>query len=233
MQKVKRKNSQPRPNPFSAIGRFIWMLTTGITQGLWWLVTQVFNGITYAIKHTAKFVWAGVQHGARGLWWLAKRPYYLLHYLLNGHVPEFETKREREVFWRIKRHYRRRKLLFINVFFFGVWLFIASNILLGGYNAWQRELARVELGYAETYERFFYNDLRTLTIITGIYIIILIAHMIFNKMSNTEDEVIGQALDEARQEVQSLPDTRHLEDYDYDDAYYDYYEDSKLKRSTS
>lgn len=58
-------------------------------------------------------------------------PRRLLHHFWVGYVPEFETRQQAEAFWRIKRHYRRRRLFYLNVICFVVIVCIVVLDLFG------------------------------------------------------------------------------------------------------
>ncbi|MEO1287241.1 MAG: hypothetical protein AAFV93_05695 [Chloroflexota bacterium] len=173
------------------------------------------------------------------LWRLIKSPYYLLHYLLNGRVPEFETQREAEIFWRVKRRYRRKRLFLMHMLLHLMGLFISFYIVFASYLNWQEALssgATFSSSYLRGLEQIYESNFATALIVMVVWTIVLIAHSAFNRIGNAEDKTVSEAFDTEymlmRQEHRStMPDVSRLEDNE--DYQYRYNKDSKLRRNSA
>ncbi|MGB7337356.1 MAG: hypothetical protein WBC91_00575 [Phototrophicaceae bacterium] len=241
MEKQKRKYGDPRPNPLMLILSFFWTLIKAIFSGIGWASQHVINGIRWAIQSGASGAWYGVQQAGQVLWWFAKQPYRLLRYILNGRIPQFETVREEEIFWRIKRRFRRQRIFLLNALGFGASLVVGASVAIIGYQNWQSAIARSD-EFIRFYRSGFYNDLFAVASITGVWMVILIGHFIFNKMGNSEDNAMKEAFDEeyrriTYQKPEHIPALQHppigrLIDnaYQDDEPYFDDNE-SKPKRN--
>ena len=100
----KRKNDDYRESLFSMLLRFLGRVMVFL--------------IKFTVVIPARWLW-------RATVWTAIAPFRLLRWLLhglniliNGRIPEFETVREREIYLRVKRRYRRRSRFITHVFAF-------------------------------------------------------------------------------------------------------------------
>lgn len=224
MEKAKRK---PQAFTFNIFGA-IFGLISSFFGGIWWAIKQVTLGIWWAIGTVANGVWWLVRNGASIAWWVVTRPYYVLHYLLNGPVPEFETAREKTIFWRVKRRYRRKRIFILHSLFYSIAAVMSVgytitnglNFLLYNMSAWEWD--------------WYVSNVTGILVVGSVWTVILGFHRYFNSMHNEEDEAVGQALAEEYARQDDAYHYAHLEDgVAYDDAdYYDaqYIETSKQKR---
>ncbi|MBZ0302432.1 MAG: hypothetical protein K8J31_21980 [Anaerolineae bacterium] len=174
----KRKNEDSRESWFSHLLRFLWR----------------------AVAFCFRF---GVVAPARGLWrvtlWAVKAPFRALGWLfrslillINGRPPEFETAREREIYRRVKRRYRRRNRLMTHLF--------AFILILG--TAWISWLASLN-DWAYRWREPYTGQVIAFTLLWAFF---LIFHYVRYRMSESEDQALETALErEYEREVRSRP----------------------------
>src|SRR5688572_21083670 len=107
MEKPKR-NQEPSPP-------LLFRLLGAIFGGLFFAVKALAYGIGWTLSNGAKAAWYLLQGIWSGGTWFLKLPYRLLRYLISGRIPNFENSRQEEIFWRIKRQYRRKRLFAFHI----------------------------------------------------------------------------------------------------------------------
>jgi hypothetical protein len=206
VEKQKRKQEPNAPlinRIFGALLRAAWALLRVTFGGAWWMLS---NG--------AKSLWSGSV-------WLVKLPYHLLRYLISGRVPRFENSRQEEIFWRIKRQYRRKRLFAFHTMAYIAGILFSIGLITNQY-FYVLELMRRSDGW--NYWTMYNQMLNSVGIGLGIWTLFLVFHFIFNRMGNEEDVAIGAALEHeyARSDYQAERYERlhepHLEEEtDYED----------------
>lgn len=212
MEKEKRKNDESRPNIFALIFGFIGTLLAGFAKGVVWIAQKIGKAILFTFKH-----------GWQMAGWLLAQPYRLLRYIISGRIPEFDNARQEEIFWRVKRKFRRKRLFALNTFLYsGGWIISAFVIGVNYLDA-----TRLTEPWAWQY---FYNRSSSALFVMGIWTLILGFHYVFNRMGNAEDTAMGEALADEyarseREEEHSkmMPSYERLVEpyHEYDDDYYD------------
>lgn len=213
MTKVKHKHDfEPRPNPLISV-------TSAIFQFIGWLLSQAWSGFMWVIRHAFRLIsWLAGRMWALFLW-VINKPYQILHYMVNGYVPNFDNAREEDVFWRVKRHYRRRTFFLIHLVIFA--LAILANIvstidywLIAQRNGWE------------------YYPVPNVVLIT-VWLIILIGHFSWLRLKREEDSALGDAMqreyDRTLQEKQAANRLGDMMIIDEDD---EPYYNGKSKRYT-
>lgn len=159
----------------------------------------------------------------RGLWratlWTVKAPFRLLrwtwrglNHLMNGRVPEFETVREREIYRRIKRRFRRRNRLITHLFIFVLVMGTTWVSWLTSLNDW---------GY-----RWRGPYTGQIIAFTLLWVFFLIFHYVRYRMGESEDNALEAALErEYEREARSQPLYYEEVDEYYDPAAYDHLAD--------
>ncbi len=225
MEKEKRKHGDARPNLFLLLLSFIWKAISAAGKGIGWFFSLVAVGAWWLLKQ------AGASIG-----WMLKQPYRLLRYIISGRIPDFENARQEEIFWRIKRQYRRKRLFLINSLLYAGASVLFLITLGDSYFRWQSAIQRGDQ-YASYLATNFYNILIPGGFIVGIWTLVLIFHFVFNRMGDSEDKALGEALEneyarsEARENRKAyLPDVDRLMDNTQED-YYDDYDERKPKRN--
>ncbi len=228
MEKAKRKNSEFRPNIFALIFGVLGTILGSFAKGINWIAKQIGKGLLFVIKqlgHVIAFVFKNGWQIAR---WILVQPYRLLRYIISGRVPEFENARQEEIFWRIKRQYRRKRLFALNTLAYVSGIGIALLSIGSSYYELQQAIAN-NVAYLGWYQSSFYNTLFGSGVVMGIWTLILGFHYFFNRMGDSEDKALGEALAEEyarndrEEESQVMPSYERLVDSydDYDDVYYD------------
>ena len=118
MEKEKRKNNSPRPNIFGLIFSLLGTVIGGIFSLIGWIAKQIAKVITLILQQIKAVAVFFFKHGWQVIKWLVSQPYRLLRYIISGRIPEFDTARQEEIFWRVKRHYRRKRLFALNSFLY-------------------------------------------------------------------------------------------------------------------
>lgn len=228
MGKEKHKNEHSRPNIFlmiisgsgkgvlivaAAIGKGIWNFVSLIASGIWWLITNALKSIR----------------------WLFIQPFRLLSYIINGRIPEFETIRQEEIFWRIKGRYRRKRLFLMNILAYGTGIIFSLLMIIARYQDWQGATHPSWKTYTTT---ALSNTILSAGLIMGVWTLVLIFHFVFNRMGDAEDTELGEALEKeyARSDTeeisgwkrQNVPNIARLVDVPGED---DYYDEEKPKRN--
>ena len=180
----KRKNDEMRP------------LLVVLAQFLWWLTRGSFHVL---VTIPLRWAWRATVWASRIVWqatrWSAKAPFrflgWLLHglnTLINGRLPEFETAREREIYRRIRRHYRRRNRLHTHIL-----VFVAGIALL----------------WIERANRLYWSPFHPLepyVFFTVLWTALLGFHYMRVHMGETEDNALEAALErEYEREARSQP----------------------------
>src|SRR5690606_22456337 len=99
--------------------------------------------------------------------------------------------RQEEIFWRIKRQYRRKRVFILHSLIYAIaWLW-STFVIATAYHNWQQ--ANLP-SYQTMYRRIFDNTLYEAGIIMGIWTVVLIFHFVFNRMGDAEDKALGEAL---------------------------------------
>ncbi len=224
MHKQKRKNSDIRPvEPFQW-GTWFGYLFIALTwpfkagwQALTWLVQHGWTAFTWLVRNSWTALTWTVQSSWQALTWTVSGIWALLRYVLVGHVPEFETAQEEFAFWRIKRKYRRRRLLMVHAVAFAVGL-------IGNVAVW--------LNISQVYAR---NGLDMPGIITQQHLLFALGwlmllglHAAWVRMGNAEDDDLQQTLETSRQKAKRrvYEETYHVPERlvdaaDRDDIYED------------
>ncbi|MEL6524557.1 MAG: hypothetical protein AAFQ07_02505 [Chloroflexota bacterium] len=223
-QKVKRKGT---PQNFNIFG-VIFKLIGSLFGGLGWLLGQVANGIGWAIRNVFSGIWWLIQNSVGGIVWVLTTPYRMLRYLLNGHIPHFETEREKAIFWRVKRRFRRKRLFMLHSTLFGIFTIFASMNIINQTILMLTEGAQ----YPWSWGNYVNNTTVLIAFVLG-WTFALWMHNRFNSMGNTEDQAVNDALEAEYRRQDHMHHYEHLEDEVYydDEAYYDdAYLDEKQKR---
>jgi hypothetical protein len=212
MEKQKRKNEAAPPFFLRLLGAIfggIWKGIRGIASGAWWL-----------LKNGAKAIWVLLQRIWYGSGWLLKLPYRLLRYLISGRVPQFENLRQEEIFWRIKRQYRRKRLFAFHMMAFIMGILFSIGLTINQYFHIQELMRRTD-GY--NYWAMFNQTVASIAIGLGIWTVLLIFHFAFNRMGNEEDVALGKALEPeyARSDYQEERYQRLREPFIEDDEDYE------------
>lgn len=222
MEKAKRKNSEFRPNIFALIFGVLGTILGSFAKGINWIAKQIGKGLLFVIKQLGHVIAFVFKHSWQIARWILVQPYRLLRYIISGRVPEFENARQEEIFWRIKRQYRRKRLFALNSFLYlGSWIIA---VIISGVNYY--DATRLTEPWAWQY---FYNRAGSVLFYMGIWTLILGFHYAFNRMGDAEDKALGEALAEEyarndrEEQSQVMPSYERLVDpYDeYDDVYYD------------
>lgn len=239
MEKQKRKNEFARPNIFASIFSVLWIIVSSIGKGIGYAIQQIATGIWWLVKNAAEGAWWAITMIASGAWyvrgqawqlflWIIKQPYRLLRYIISGRIPDFENARQEEIFWRIKRQYRRKRLFLINSLLYGFVLFVSLVTIGMRYREWQ--LAELS---GETYvtwlQASFYNTLAGAGFMMGIWTLVLIGHFVFNRMGDAEDQALGAALEPEYARSEAIEERYHRLVETPDD--YENYFDEKPKRN--
>jgi hypothetical protein len=204
MEKQKRK-PQGR-NYFLEVMGFIF-------SGSWKILSFILKGIWSVMSFFAKGIWSGLS-------WLFKLPYRLLRYIISGRVPRFENARQEEIFWRIKRQYRRKRFFALHLMFYMAGFIAGLGISISEY----LRLAEQMLLYPEyNYWDNFYSMIISMGAGLGIWTLIILFHFIFNRMGNEEDKALGAALEQEY----TRSDERSYERYER--LHEDVYEDDEIK----
>jgi hypothetical protein len=148
-----------------------------------------------------------------------------LRYLLSGRVPQFENSRQEEIFWRVKRQYRRKRLFAFHAMLYAIAFVTSVGINI---NEYIRILAYISPVNGYPWE-YFYQTLLAFGSGLGIWALILVFHFMVNRMGNEEDVALGKALEPeyARSEYQAERYERLREPIIDDDEDYE----SKPKRN--
>lgn len=217
MEKAKRKNSEFQPNIFALVFGLIGTILSSFMKAIVWIAKQIGHILAFIFKN-----------GWQIAGWLLSQPYRLLRYIISGRIPNFDNARQEEIFWRIKRQYRRKRLFALNTLAYVIGIGVALLSIGISYYDLQRAIQLNET-YLGWYQSNFYNALISSGFIIGIWTLILGFHYVFNSMGDAEDKAMGEALadeyarSEREEQSQSMPSYERLvEPYDdYDDAYYD------------
>jgi hypothetical protein len=161
------------------------------------VLRAVFRGIGALLRATLGAAWWLLSKGTKALWsgsvWLFKLPYHLLRYLITGRIPQFENSRQEEIFWRIKRQYRRKRFFAFHLMAYTTGILACIGISISEYFRIQ-DIMR-NSSYAYYWDNFF-QMLTAMGFGLGIWTLILFFHFIFNRMGNEEDGAIGAALEQ-------------------------------------
>lgn len=212
MSKEKHKNEHYRPNIFlmiiGGLGKGLLVVAAAIGKGIWNFFSLIASGIWWLVKSAGK-----------SIGWLVKQPLRFLGYLINGRIPEFETIRQEEIFWRIKRHYRRKRLFLLNGFAYGSGIIFSILMIIVRYQDWQNATLPSWKTYTTT---ALNNTILSAGLFMGIWTLVLVFHFVFNRMGDAEDTALGEALekeyargeseDNAHWDRQQLPEISRLVD---------------------
>lgn len=229
MGKEKHKNEHYRPNIFLSIitglGKGLLIVAVAIGKGIWNFVSLIATGAWWLIKSAGK-----------SIAWVFKQPFRFLGYLINGRIPEFETVRQEEIFWRIKRHYRRKRLFLLNILAYGSGIIFFILIIIALYQNVQRATS---VFWEQHAIDNLNNTILSAGLFMGIWTLVLIFHFVFNRMGDAEDTALGEALekeyarseseDNAHWDRQRLPEISRLVDVPSEADTYD--EEEKPKRN--
>ena len=167
----KRKNDDYREPLLAPLGRVLGRLIQGCFQVLivkplrwaWqvtlWSLRWTWRATVWAIK--APFRWTG---------WLLRE----LWALSFGRMPELETAREREIWRRVRRRYRRRNFFMTHIFAFA--------LIIGG--MWIQYLSLTWRSYATPY-----------LFVTLIWAFFLLYHFVRYRLAEAEDTALEAALE--------------------------------------
>ncbi|GAB5492330.1 MAG: hypothetical protein Phog2KO_25450 [Phototrophicaceae bacterium] len=231
MEKEKRKNNSPHPNIFGLIFSLLGTVIGGIFSLIGWIAKQIAKVINLILKQIKAIAVFFFKHGWQVIKWLVSQPYHLLRYIISGRIPEFDTARQEEIFWRIKRQYRRKRLFALNSFLYAGGLIISAFAVGTNYYyatqsidswAWQN----------------FYNSAGSALFFMGIWTLILGFHYVFNRMGDAEDSAMGEALAEEYARSDTREEVTVIDPHAYyrladaeNDPYYDEYYDEKPKKN--
>jgi hypothetical protein len=120
----------------------------------------------------------------RPVLWLLTIPWRLIYYIINGRIPTFENARQEEIFWRIKRQYRRKCFLMLHgiVYTLGIVFLVA--------------FAAHEL-YLQQFTNLLpeWNAVLQTGVVMSLWAIGILLHFLFVRLSNAEDVALGEALE--------------------------------------
>lgn len=159
-----------------ASARLVWR---GIAQSLrwsWYGTRWGLRGAGYGLAFSAGIMW-------ELLVWTLRLPLNMTRGLWrwwNGPEPYFESERERDIYYRIRRHFRRRRRFSLHII---AYLAINSAFWLQWYNMRSASYPPSALNYA------------ALTIVTSFF---LLFHYIHLRSAETEERAIEEALERER-----------------------------------
>lgn len=183
---TKNKNDDMlRPHEQRNLLLGIASVITSSLRGLSWGVRTIFKAIISVMRVGFKAV-AWSTRVLRGIIrWLGgalrgilRLPGRLLTFLWLGHIPEFETKQQAEAFWRIRRHYRRRR-----VFYAHALIFVTSLIFLT-WNFWETRNTQL-----------FQTPFQSYLLVGIVWSLLLWGHRFWLKMAEAEDADVAQVLE--------------------------------------
>jgi len=136
-----------------------------------------------------------------------------------------ENALQEEIFWHIKRQYRRKRLFLLHSMIFSISLFIAIGVgILRLWHMYTQMTSRADIAYwSERYS----NDAYSWILIFGVWLLVLGFHFFFNRMGNEEDHALGEAFERDyarsdsetayREQYERLVEPRYNDDIDYEE----------------
>lgn len=199
-------------NILAALGRLVIDVMRYSINGAWTGVKWSAIGTWRALKWTGRWSWRGVVFTAALAWaitvWIVLLPWRLLGGLWRwwrGPEPYFESERERDIYLRIRRRFRRRNRFRVHLLGF-----ILFNAFL-----WSQLLTSL------------YSDPRPALVLLVTWTIVLLFHYLHLRSGEAEDDALTEALERERAYTDTRDSARYLRLVD-DDG--EFYEDIPAKR---
>jgi hypothetical protein len=138
---------------------------------------------------------------------ILKLPLRLLYYLFNGRVPKFENIRQEEAFWRVKRRYRRRRILTLHSTIFLVACLLAIISAVVRTNSFYHSSPNL----VEDLNYFYRTDLLAGVIVFGVWLFSLSIHAVIVSSAQNEDNELERVMEREYERIES---EREPEQYD-------------------
>ncbi len=178
--------------------RGLWRVLAQCARWTWRGTRWTLRGSTRALIFTGGLLWTTTV-------WTLRLPWRMLRGLWrwwNGPHPYFESERERDIYYRIRRHFRRRRRHRLHVF-----AYVLVNISL-----WAQFASR-------PYPLMFYPE-RALwsqpvwghIVFTAAWSVILLFHYLHLRSAEAEDQAIEEALERERFYADRQHEARYIED---------------------